>query len=141
MTSTVPEREESPLRQLLAFSIPALLIGVVSALVLWALDEVAGLLQTGLWTGLPSLLHVDADSGWWIFTILTFTGVAVGLAVWLLPGHAGPDSATTELVSTPMRLSALPSLVVATTLSLAGGVSLGPENPIIAINASLMEPG
>lgn len=57
--------------------------------------------------------------------------------MWKLPGHGGRDSATTELVADPLPLSALPSLALAVILTLAGGVSLGPENPIIAINAAL----
>lgn len=125
-------------RMLLLLSIPALLIGVLSALSLWLLDGIAELLQTALWTALPDAFGIDGASGWWIFLILTITGTAVGLTVWLLPGHAGPDSATTELVTTPLRPLVVPSLALAAVLGLAGGVSLGPENPIIAINASLL---
>jgi len=73
----------------------------------------------------------------WIFVVLTLIGAAVGLVVWKVPGHGGQDSATTELVAEPLPPSAVPSLVLAVLLSLAGGVSLGPENPIIAINVSL----
>ena len=54
------------------------------------------------------------------------------------PGHGGPDSATTELIAPPLRLAVLPSLILVTVLALAGGVSLGPENPIIAINTGLL---
>lgn len=125
-------------RMLLLLSIPALLIGVLSALSLWLLDGIAELLQTAPWTALPDAFGIDGASGWWIFLILTITGTAVGLTVWLLPGHAGPDSATTELVTTPLRPLVVPSLALAAVLGLAGGVSLGPENPIIAINASLL---
>lgn len=125
-------------RTLLLLSIPALLIGALSALSLWLLDEIAGVLQTALWTALPGAIGVDGASGWWIFLVLTVTGAAVGLTVWLLPGHAGPDSATTELVTTPLPPVVVPSLALAAVLGLAGGVSLGPENPIIAINASVL---
>jgi H+/Cl- antiporter ClcA len=138
MSTNEVERPAPSVRMLLALSIPAVLIGVVSALSLWALDEVAGLLEDGLWTGLPGALGIDPASGWWIFTVLTATGVAVGLVVWLVPGHGGPDSATTSLVEPPLKPIALPSLIVVTILALAGGVSLGPENPIIAINTGIL---
>ncbi|KRA24736.1 ion channel protein [Microbacterium sp. Root61] len=118
-------------------TIPALLIGVLSAVMLWGLDEIAGLLEGVLWQWLPTTLGVDPEARWWIIVILTATGVAVGLVLWLMPGHGGADSATTELIAPPQALSALPSLALVVVLSLAGGVSLGPENPIIAINTAL----
>jgi H+/Cl- antiporter ClcA len=124
-------------KQLLALSVPALVVGVLAALVLWSLDQVSELVQHGLWGGLPDLLGVPDGSRWWIFAVLTVVGAAVGLIVWKMPGHAGPDSATTELVSEPLPIRVLPGLVLAVVITLAGGVSLGPENPIMAINASL----
>ncbi len=117
-------------------AIPALLIGILSAVTLWALEAVADLLETAIWTTVPTALGID-PAGWWIILILTATGAAVGLVVWLVPGHGGVDSATTELISPPLRLMALPSLILVVVLALAGGVSLGPENPIIAINTAL----
>jgi H+/Cl- antiporter ClcA len=125
------------IRMLLLMSIPALLIGVISALALAFVNWVAGLLHDVLWTNAPAAFGISGNAPWWIFTVLTVTGIAVGLVVWLMPGHAGPDSATTELVSAPLKLGVLPGLVLAIILSLAGGVSLGPENPIVAINVAL----
>ena len=124
-------------RQLLLLSVPAVIIGVLSALVLWALDEVSGVVQHALWDLAPAALGVADGSRWWIFLVLTLTGAAVGLVVWKLPGHGGKDSATTELTAPPLPIGALPSLTLAVVLTLAGGVSLGPENPIIAINSAL----
>jgi H+/Cl- antiporter ClcA len=125
------------IRQLLLMSVPAIVIGVISALALALVNYLAGLLHDVLWTIAPSAFGLSGTAPWWIFAVLTVTGIAVGLVVWLVPGHAGPDSATTELVSAPLKLSVLPGLVLAIILSLAGGVSLGPENPIVAINVAL----
>lgn len=122
---------------MLLLAIPALLIGALAATVLWGLDQVSDQLQRGLWGGLPRALGVPDGSRWWIFVVLTVVGMAVGLIIWKVPGHAGTDSATTELVAAPPPLSVLPSLALAVIISLAGGVSLGPENPILAINAGL----
>ncbi|GLU88272.1 MULTISPECIES: ion channel protein [Agromyces] len=124
-------------RQLLLLSIPALVIGAASALVLWLVDLLAEQLHVVLWEALPGVFGADAATPWWILVVLTATGAAVGLVVQFAPGHAGADSATTELDAPPMPLLVVPSLVVAVVLSLAGGVSLGPENPIIAINTAL----
>ncbi|HYI55353.1 MAG TPA: ion channel protein [Microlunatus sp.] len=135
-TSPVPPPAPTP-RQLLLLSVPAVIIGVLSALILWSLDEVAELIEHGLWDLAPTALGVPDGSRWWIFLVLTLTGAAVGLVVWKLPGHGGTDSATTELTAPPLPLRVLPSLTLAVIISLAGGVSLGPENPIIAINSAL----
>ncbi len=123
-------------RQMLLLAIPAILLGVFAALLLWALEQLADLLSGVLWDTLPDVLGVDPN-GWWIVLILTLTGLAVGIGLRYLPGHGGPDSATTELISPPLSLRVLPGLAVVTVFSLAGGVSLGPENPIIAINVGI----
>ncbi|WP_246200563.1 ion channel protein [Agromyces allii] len=125
------------MKQLIVLSVPAVAIGIGSALVLWTVSSLAELLEGFLWTTLPASFGADEATPWWIFTVLTLTGAAIGAVVWLVPGHAGQDSATTELNGPFPGLKALPSLVIVVTLSLAGGVSLGPENPIIAINAAL----
>lgn len=140
---TRQESEHEPpsdrtVRVLLTLSLPAIVIGVVSALVLFAIDEFAIVVEHWLWSTLPKSIGIDAASGWWIFGILSVTGLLVGLVLWLVPGHGGQDSATVELIAPPLPLSALPSLVVVTVLALAGGVSLGPESPIIAINTAIL---
>lgn len=61
----------------------------------------------------------------------------MGLVVWKVPGHAGPDPETESLVAPPNPPLVLPGLALAAVLALAGGVSLGPEMPITAINIGL----
>lgn len=138
MSSTARELPRWTVRRLLVLSLPSVVIGVVSALILFGLDEVAALLQHALWSGLPALAGIDPDSPWWILSVLTLTGVSIGLGVQLLPGHGGRDSATTDLIAPPLPLAALPSLALVSVLGLAGGVSLGPESPIIAINTGIL---
>lgn len=55
-------------------AIPALLVGVLSAGVLWALDEVAEVIEHALWHAAPEALGISDGSRWWIFAILTLTG-------------------------------------------------------------------
>ncbi|MFF2276987.1 ion channel protein [Agromyces sp. NPDC058126] len=124
-------------KQLVVLSIPAVAVGAGSALVLWLLDVGAGWLQDQLWTTLPGLVGATSSTPWWIILTMTVIGAAVGLVVWLMPGHAGNDSAVGGLEGPPPPLVALPSLLIAVVLGLAGGVSLGPENPIMAINGAL----
>ena len=138
MSLATPETDPNVTpRRLLAMAVPAIVVGVLSALILWGLEQLADLLGGVLWTTLPDALGVD-PSGWWIILVLTVTGLAVGIALKVLPGHGGPDSVTTELMSPPLKLKVLPGLALVTLLGLAGGVSLGPENPIIAINVAIV---
>ena len=117
--------------------IPAIVVGAASGLLLLALSEIAKRLEGVMWTTIPDAIGVSGTSGVWTFAILTLTGLAIGLVVTFVPGHAGPDPATLELMEPPMPVRMLPSLALAAVLMLAGGVSLGPENPILAINVGL----
>ena len=126
-----------PARALLRLSIPAAVVGVAAALLLLGIYAVADALEQVLWDVWPSAMGVSGDSAWWTFVILTLTGMAVGLVVWKVPGHGGPDPATQSLVSPPMPLRVLPGLTLALILMLAGGPSLGPENPILALIIAL----
>ena len=133
---TTPDRGAS-VRPLLALVIPGIVVGSASALTLIAVSAVASRLEEILWTTVPNALGVSGDSAAWFVLMLTLTGLAVGLVVTFAPGHAGPDPATTGLAEPPMAPRVLPGLALALVLVLAGGVSLGPENPILAINISL----
>ncbi|WP_304454478.1 ion channel protein [Nocardiopsis sp. YSL2] len=124
-------------RRLAPLMIPALLVGVGSALVLVAVDVAAAFIQGWVWTTLPGTLGVDGGGALWTVGVLTLAGLAVGLIVWKAPGHAGPDPATVELVEEPLEPRALPGLLAAVVLALACGVSLGPENPVIGATVTL----
>lgn len=124
-------------RTMLFLAPPALMIGVASSLVLIAVMKIASVLQSLLWTSLPSQLGIPFDSPAWIILMLTFTGVAVGLVIRFSPGHAGPDPALEPLIGAPVNPMALPGLILALIIGLAGGVSLGPEHPIMAVNIAL----
>ncbi|WP_063774724.1 ion channel protein [Kitasatospora azatica] len=131
------EHQQMSARVLLALVVPAVLVGVVSALLLLGVSKLAGQLEHFWWHYLPQQFGFGGFDRWWIVLVLTVTGVLVGLVVWLMPGHGGPDPATTSLVEAPQPPRVLPSLAVVTVLALAGGVSLGPENPITMINIAL----
>lgn len=125
-------------RAVLPMTLLSILIGVVAAGVLWIVDELAGLLEDAWWHALPTAFGVDGDSPWWIFVILTVTGVLVGLVRWVVPGRGGIDTATVELAAPPQPLATVPSIAIASILVLAGGVSLGPEAPVIGIVVALV---
>ncbi|CAL9524480.1 Putative ion-transport protein YfeO [Streptomyces sp. enrichment culture] len=127
----------TPARVLLPSIVPAAAVGVLCALVLVGVSAAAEELQKVLWGPLPDALGVGRYSALWMVVMLTATGVAVGLVVWRTPGHAGPDPATVGLDAPVLPPAVLPGLLLATALMLAGGPSLGPENPIITVNVAL----
>jgi H+/Cl- antiporter ClcA len=127
----------TPARALLPSILPALAVGVVSSLLLVGVEAAAEEFEDVLWRTVPDALGIGRYSVAWMFVMLVATGIAVGLVVWKVPGHAGPDPATLGLDAPVLPPVVLPGLVLATALMLAGGPSLGPENPIIAVNVGL----
>ncbi|EJF4363770.1 ion channel protein [Escherichia coli] len=124
-------------RNMLLLSLPAVAIGIASSLILIVVMKIASVLQNLLWQRLPGTLGIAQDSPLWIIGVLTLTGIAVGLVIRFSQGHAGPDPACEPLIGAPVPPSALPGLIVALILGLAGGVSLGPEHPIMTVNIAL----
>ena len=124
-------------RTMLLLSLPAVAIGIASSLILIVVMKIASVLQNLLWQRLPGTLGIAQDSPLWIIGVLTLTGIAVGLVIRFSQGHAGPDPACEPLIGAPVPPSALPGLIVALILGLVGGVSLGPEHPIMTVNIAL----
>src|SRR4029079_6779690 len=124
-------------RRLLPTILPAIVGGIGSALSLLVVSAIASWLEGILWEGIPSGIGIDVGGPLWILLMLTLVGLAIGLIVTFVPGHAGPDPATVELAGSPLPFAVLPGLALALVVMLAGGVSLGPENPIIGINVGL----
>lgn len=124
-------------RTMLLLSLPAVAIGIASSLILIVVMKIASALQNLLWQRLPGTLGIAQDSPLSIIGVLTLTGIAVGLVIRFSQGHAGPDPASEPLIGAPVPPSALPGLIVALILGLAGGVSLGPEHPIMTVNIAL----
>ncbi|EEZ8920032.1 ion channel protein [Escherichia coli] len=124
-------------RTMLLLSLPGVAIGIASSLILIVVMKIASALQNLLWQRLPGTLGIAQDSPLWIIGVLTLTGIAVGLVIRFSQGHAGPDPACEPLIGAPVPPSALPGLIVALILGLAGGVSLGPEHPIMTVNIAL----
>ena len=80
--------------------LPGIVVGVGSALALILLSVVAGQLEDVLWTWLPQQVGIDGTSPAWTIGMLTAVGLAAGLVVTFVPGHAGP---TRRRRSSPRR--------------------------------------
>ena len=137
--STVDEAPfRVPVGALAKLALPAAVMGIFCSLSLLALSSLAEHLSGWLWDDVSAWFGLAAYSDAWTIIMLTVTGLLIGLVVRYAPGHAGPDPATVELVAPPLAPRVLPGLAVALILMLAGGVSLGPENPIIGINVGII---
>ncbi|MFG2676241.1 ion channel protein [Streptomyces sp. NPDC048445] len=136
-TDSAVSAEPAPARRLLPLLVPALAVGVVSALVLLGISLLADRLQDVLWETLPDALSIGRYSSLWMIVMLTAIGLVAGLVIRAVPGRAGPDPATMGLVDPPLPPGVVPGLLLVTVVALAGGVSLGPENPITAANIAL----
>ncbi|MFI8963580.1 ion channel protein [Streptomyces sp. NPDC053493] len=129
--ATETPASEAPVRVLLPQILPALVVGVGSGLLFLGISAVADRLKDVLWDTLPDALGIGHYSSLWMIVMLTASGIAVGLVVWKVPGHAGPDPASVGLGGPPIAPVVVPGLLLASILTLAGGVSLGPESPTI----------
>ncbi len=118
-------------------AVPSVLVGVAAAVIPIAMVLVTDQVTDLLYRWIPDLIGFDGYARWWIFAVLTGIGLLVGVLVWKAPGHGGPDPATAGLVGPPIPLRSLPSLALVVALALGAGVSLGPENPLIAINVAV----
>jgi H+/Cl- antiporter ClcA len=78
-------------RALLRTAPAAVVVGIGAGLLLVALDYLSGQLEHLLWDYLPDQLGFAGSSWWWRLVMLTAAGLAVGLVVRFVPGHAGPD--------------------------------------------------
>ncbi|MGW0119098.1 ion channel protein [Streptomyces sp. NPDC003327] len=132
-----PASAEASARALLPQILPALAVGIGASLLFLGISALAEQLQEVLWDHLPHALGIGAYSTLWMIVMLTAAGIAVGLVIWKVYGHAGPDPASEGFGDAPLAPGVVPGMLLASTLTLAGGVSLGPENPIIAANVAL----
>ena len=100
--AVVQEPFRVPVLDLLRLAVPAALVGIGCALTLYVLSRLAGGLEHLVWDDLSAALGMDRNSAPWIIGVLTATGLLIGLVVRYVPGHAGPDPATQELVAAPL---------------------------------------
>jgi H+/Cl- antiporter ClcA len=100
---------------------------------LWLVNR----LQGWLFTSIPNGLGFHGEPVWWPLLPLTLAGVLVALSLRYLPGpggHSPADGFKAGGAPTPIEL---PGVISAALLTLALGVVLGPEAPLIALGGGL----
>lgn len=122
-------------RRLLVF---AGLLGIVVSAACWAFLESIHAIQQLAFDDLPDALGFASAPWWWPLPVLAFAGVVIALAIDRLPGTGGHEPAEGLKVggppTTPIQL---PGVIIAAIASIALGLVLGPEAPLIALAAGL----
>ncbi len=113
-------------------------IGAPVAVVAYFFLQLVSYLQTLLFVHLPVDMGFQGEPWWWPLPILIVSGVMVGCAITYLPGTGGHSPADGfKFGGGAPSPSDLPGIAVAALATLALGVVLGPEAPLIAIGGGL----
>ncbi len=109
-------------------------VAVLSYFFLWLVSY----LQKLLFTQLPLDMGFKGEPVWWPLPLLIIAGVLVSCAITFLPGTGGHEPADGFKFGggAPSAIE-LPGVVLAALATLALGVVLGPEAPLIAIGGGL----
>ncbi len=115
----------------------ASLIGVIVSFVAYAFLKLVALLQTWFFQSVPQELGFHGVPAWWPVPLLVIAGILVSLTLRFLPGTGGHAPAEGfKAGGGPMPVE-LPGVFFAALATLAFGVVLGPEAPLIAIGSGL----
>jgi H+/Cl- antiporter ClcA len=136
---TAPADPFAPMRskQYLRLLVLAAILGApISAIAFWFL-KLDALLQGWVFLSLPTGLGFHGAPPWWPLLPLGVAGVLVGAVIRYLPGKGGHSPADGFKASGVAQPNELPGIFAAAIASLALGVAIGPEAPLIAIGGGL----
>jgi H+/Cl- antiporter ClcA len=114
-------------------------IGVIVSLASWGFLELIYQIQRELYTHLPHALGYDnGPPVWWPLPVLAIAGALVALAITHLPGEGGhlPARGLAPAGSAARPID-LPGVILAGIATIASGLVLGPEAPLIALGAGV----
>ncbi len=112
-------------------------IGVPVAAASYYFLKVINVAQHWVFTSLPDDLGFKGEPIWWPVIPLFVSGVVVSMSIRFLPGTSGHKPAEGFKPAGVVQPMELPGIVLASFASLALGVVLGPEAPLIAIGSGM----
>ncbi len=123
-------------KQFIVLLVFVAVIGVVVSLASWGFLELIYQLQRELWTHLPHALgYSNGPPKWWSLPVLGIAATIVALTITRLPGNGGHLPAKGLASGGLPKTINLPGVVLAGLATIASGLVLGPEAPLIAIGA------
>ena len=124
-------------RSYLRLLILAAILGVPISAVAYGFLALVSYLQKEIFTHLPHGLGFSSEPVWWPLPVLVVGGVLAALAIRYLPGKGGASPAAGFALHAPPTAVQLPGVILAALATLAFGVVLGPEMPLIALGGGL----
>jgi H+/Cl- antiporter ClcA len=115
----------------------AALLGVPVSAASYGFLALVDWLQDAVFTDLPETLGFDSAPVWWPLPLLALAGLLVALAIRYLPGTGGHSPADGFKAAGPLPPAQLPGVLFAALATLAFGVVLGPEAPLILMGSGL----
>ena len=136
---TRPSDPLAPLRSrsYLVLLVLAAILGVPVSAAAFGFLALVSHLQGWIFTSLPKAVGYGSEPLWWPLPWLVLAGVLVALTIRYLPGTAGHEPADGFKAGGAPAPIELPGVLVASLATLASGVVLGPEAPLIAIGGGL----
>ena len=114
------------------------IVGIVVSLAAWCFLEGTFQLQQIFFDRLPSSLGYSGDLPlWYLAIVLGIAGLIVAFAIARLPGRGGHIPAHGLTTGDPPRPIDLPGILLAAVGTIAFGLVLGPEAPLIALGTGL----
>jgi H+/Cl- antiporter ClcA len=117
----------------------AAVVGVVVSLAAWGFLELINRIQIWVFTDIPKDLGYQHGAPLWFYVVvLGLAGLPVAFAIVRLPGRGGRVPAEGLKVGCAPTLPIdLPGVVLAALATVGLGIVLGPESPLIALEAGL----
>lgn len=92
-------------------------------------------LREAIWDDLPDAVGWSEPAAWYVLLVPLVAAMIVALAL-RMPGHGG-HSPVQGLGLGDLPISTLPGILLAAAATLAGGLVLGPEAPLVALGLAL----
>jgi H+/Cl- antiporter ClcA len=125
-------------RSYLLVLVMAALVGIPVSAIAYYFLQLVSVLQKWLFETLPVDVGFHAPPAWWPLPLLALAGVVVAAVLRYLPGTGGHAPADGfKAGGGPPSAIDLPAVILAALGTLALGVVLGPEAPLIAIGGGL----
>ncbi|MGV9714232.1 chloride channel protein [Gordonia sp. NPDC003424] len=123
-------------RQILSLVLIGAVMGIPASVVAWAFLQVVHWLEDLLWTDLPDALGHSSPPWYLILGLPVCGAIVVALARAFLPGDGG-HRPLMGIGGPPTPWQYAPGVLLAAIGTLAFGLVLGPEGPLIAIGSAV----